>query len=365
MLILGFESSCDETSASVVRAEESGRFTVLSNIVASQIPIHRKYGGVVPEIASRAHVEAISGITEEALSVAGVSLSEIGLIAVTSHPGLIGALLIALNFAKGLASANKIPLVGVNHIHGHVAACYLTGGETPSLKPPFLALVVSGGHTSIYHVRSYTDFEEIGATRDDAMGEAFDKIGRIIGIPYPAGAGFDRLAAEGFSEVTGRENASLADYRRAVGREPEFKLPSPALAGDTLDFSFSGLKTAAINLLHRLEQRGQTLSHARFAAAYTYEAVEAVASKLQAALRKYPGTALAAAGGVAANSHLRRRLTELAEGESIPLHIPPASLCGDNAAMIAAAGYYEYLAGNLADSALNASALDEPFASHK
>ena len=216
--------------------------------------------------------------------------------------------------------------------------------------------------TSIYHVRSYTDFEEIGATRDDAMGEAFDKIGRIIGIPYPAGAGFDRLAAEGFLEVTGEENASLAAYRKAVGREPEFKLPSPALAGDTLDFSFSGLKTAAINLLHRLEQRGETLSRARFAAAYTAEAVEAAASKISLALSRYPGTALAVAGGVAANSHLRRRMAEIAQKNGISLHIPTLSLCGDNAAMIAAAGYYEYLAGNVADSSLNASALDDPTA---
>ena len=364
MLILGFESSCDETSAAVVR-REGDRFVILSNIVASQIPIHRKYGGVVPEIASRAHVEAISGITEEALSEAGVSLSDIDLIAVTANPGLIGALLIALNFAKGLASANRIPLVSVNHIHGHVAACYLAESDDSAPKPPFLALVVSGGHTSIYHVRSYTEFDEIGATRDDAMGEAFDKIGRIIGIPYPAGAGFDRLAAEGIYEVTGNREASLADYRRATAREPEFKLPSPALAGDTLDFSFSGLKTAAINLLHRLEQKGESIAEARFAAAYTYEAVEAAASKLHLALQKHPGSALALAGGVAANSHLRRRLGALAESEGVSLHIPPVSLCGDNAAMIAAAGYYEYLAGNLRDSSLNASALDEPPTSHK
>ena len=359
MLILGFESSCDETSASVVRAGDGG-FTVLSNIVASQIPIHRKYGGVVPEIASRAHVEAISGITREALEEAGVSLSEIDLISGTSHPGLIGALLIALNFAKGLASAYRKPLVGVNHIHGHAAACYLTDGKTPAPEPPYLALVVSGGHTSIYRVKTYTDFEEIGSTRDDAMGEAFDKIGRIIGIPYPAGAGFDRLAKEGFLEVTGKADASLFEYKKCVGREPEFKLPSPALSGDTLDFSFSGLKTAAINLLHRTEQRGEEISRARFAAAYTYEAVEAVAEKVKAALLRYPGSALAVAGGVAANSHLRRRLSELASEMGVSLHIPPLSLCGDNAAMIAAAGYYEYLNGNIADSALNASALDYP-----
>ena len=360
MLILGFESSCDETSAAVVRTEEGGRFTVLSNIVASQIPIHRKYGGVVPEIASRAHVEAISSITREALRAASLTIHEIDLIAVTSHPGLIGALLIALNFAKGLASAYGKPLVGVNHIHGHVAACYLGEGETPIPKPPYLALVVSGGHTSIYHVRSYTELCEIGATRDDAMGEAFDKIGRIIGIPYPAGADFDKLAAEGYLEVTGKEGASTSEYKRALGREPEFRLPSPALAGDTLDFSFSGLKTAAINLLHKLDQRGEELPRARFAAAYTAEAVEAAATKVSAALSRYPQAGLAVAGGVAANSHLQRRLAEVARERGVPLYIPKPSLCGDNAAMIAAAGYYEYLAGRVANSALNASALDEP-----
>ena len=361
MLILGLESSCDETSAAVVRARGDGSFAVLSNIVASQIPIHRKYGGVVPEIASRAHVEAISSITYQALSEAGVTVEDIELISVTSHPGLIGALLIALNFAKGLASANGKPLVGVNHIHGHVAACYLAEEKTPVPKPPYLALVVSGGHTSIYYVKSYTEFVEIGATRDDAMGEAFDKIGRIIGIPYPAGAGFDKLAAQGFAQVTGDASASLACYKKAVGREPEFRLPSPALSGDTLDFSFSGLKTAAINLLHKLEQRGQELCRERFAAAYTYEAVQAVATKTATALSRYPGTALVACGGVAANSHLRKRLAELAAEKGVPLYIPPISLCGDNAAMIAAAGYYEYLEGNIADSTLNASALDEPF----
>ena len=360
MLILGFESSCDETSCAVVRAE-NGELTILSNIVASQVPIHRKYGGVVPEIASRAHVEAISSITHEALREAGVCMQEIDLISVTDHPGLIGALLIAVNFAKGLAVSYGKPLVGVSHIRGHIAACYLNGQGAPVPKPPFLALVVSGGHTSIYHVNSYTELEEIGATRDDAMGEAFDKIGRIIGIPYPAGAGFDRLAKEGFTEACGSETAGFDEYRRTdAAKDPLMKLPSPALAGDTLDFSFSGLKTAAINLLHRAEQRGEEIPRARFAAAYTYEAVEAVATKIRCALKCYPGEALAVAGGVAANSHLRRRLSEITERAGVSLFIPPISLCGDNAAMIAAAGYYEFLAGHLADSSLSASALDDP-----
>lgn len=360
MIIIGFESSCDETSVAVVERKESGELHILSNIVSSQVPIHRKYGGVVPEIASRAHVEAISEITHRALSTAGVTVEEIDLVSVTDHPGLIGALLVAVNFAKGFALANNKPLVGVSHIRGHIAACYLAGnGEVP--KPPFLALVVSGGHTSIYRVASYTDLEEIGGTRDDAMGESFDKIGRIIGIPYPAGAGFDALAAEGMRLACGKDEVSLSEFRAsAAAKDPTLTLPSPALAGDTLDFSFSGLKTAAINLLHRTEQRGETLERELFAAAYTAEAVEAVAKKISLALSRYPGEGLAVAGGVAANSHLRRRLAEVAKEKGVPLFIPPLSLCGDNAAMIAAAGYYEYLAGHLADSSLSASALDDP-----
>ncbi len=360
MIILGFESSCDETSVAVVKREESGELRILSNIVASQVPIHRKYGGVVPEIASRAHVEAISEITHRALETAGVTVGEIDLVSVTDHPGLIGALLVAVNFAKGFAFANRKPLVGVSHIQGHIAACYLAGnGEVP--KPPFLSLVVSGGHTSIYRVASYTELEEIGGTRDDAMGESFDKIGRIIGIPYPAGAGFDALAAEGMRMATGLPAPTLSDFSRsAAAKDPSLSLPSPALAGDTLDFSFSGLKTAAINLIHRTEQRGETLRRELLAAVYTREAVEAVAAKLRLALSRYPGEGLAVAGGVAANSHLRKRLAELTLELGVPLFIPPLSLCGDNAAMIAAAGYYEYLAGHLADSSLSASALDDP-----
>ena len=355
MKIFAFESSCDETSASVVSVQD-GSFNVLSNIIASQIETHRLYGGVVPEIASRAHIEAISSISYEALEVAGVSLSDIDLIAVTARPGLIGALLVGVNFAKALASANGIPLVGVDHIKGHIAACYLTE-DAP--KPPYIALTASGGHTSIYLVRDYNDVEEIGSTRDDAIGESYDKIGRLIGIPYPAGRGFDELAREGFILATGDEGAFYERYKKSDAyRSEELKLPSPALSDGTLDFSFSGLKTAAINLIHRFEQRGEELPRALFAARYTYEATEAVAKKMRAALERYPDAALAISGGVAANSHLRHRLTALAANMKRRIYIPPISLCGDNAAMIAAAGYYAYLDGELSDSSLNASALD-------
>ena len=358
MFILGFESSCDETSAAVVE-EVGGRLFVRSNIVASQIPVHRLYGGVVPEIASRAHVEVISRITGEALADAGIGLADVGLVAVTDHPGLIGALLVAVNFAKGLASANGIPLVGVDHIKGHVAASYLAGeGSVP--EPPFLALALSGGHTSIYRAHSYTEWETIGSTRDDAIGEAFDKIGRLIGLEYPAGAAFDKLAAEGFRLATGDDAPALSRYEASpAGRDPTMKLPSPALPGDTLDFSFSGLKTAAINLLHHLEQTGAELPRALFAARYTALCVGAVSKKIGMALDRYPGLPVVAAGGVAANAHLRRELAALAARRGVELFIPPLSLCGDNAAMIAAQGYHEYLAGNLRDGSLNASASDD------
>ena len=240
---------------------------IFANVISSQIELHKLYGGVVPEIASRAHVEVISKITYEALDEARLSLSDIDLIAVTANPGLIGALLVGVNFAKSLAFANNIPLVPVCHIWGHIAANYFT---PPDLKPPFLALVASGGHTSIVHVKSYTEFETIGRTRDDAIGESFDKIGRIIGIPYPAGRGFDELSREGFILATGDEENFYSKYKKSEAyRDREMTLPSPALTGDTLDFSFSGLKTAAINLLHRYEQKGEPLPRALFAARYT------------------------------------------------------------------------------------------------
>ena len=360
MLILAFESSCDETSAAVVRADDDGRLFTLSNIIASQVDVHRLYGGVVPEIASRAHIEAISSITEEALSEAGVTLSDIGLVAVSDHPGLIGALLVGVNFAKALAVANRIPLVAVDHIRGHIAAAYLEGGDTPPPRPPFLAAVTSGGHTAFYRVEDYTDITLVGTTRDDAIGEAFDKIGRKIGIPYPAGKGFDALSREGFTAALGDGEGDLVFRygKTAAARDGVYKLPSPAIAGESLEFSFSGLKTAAINLLHRFEQNGEALDRAAFAARYTYEVVRAVADKLSLALKQHKGYPLVLAGGVAANSHLRARLKAVAASHGVTAHIPPPSLCGDNAAMIAAQGYYEYKSGRRADAALNASAAD-------
>ena len=335
MYILGIESSCDETSAAVVSMDGDKR-EILSNIVASQIETHRLYGGVVPEIASRAHIEAISRITYEALETAGLTISDIGCIAVTTHPGLIGALLVGVNFAKSLAFAKGIPLVSVNHVKAHVAAAYL---EYPTLKPPFTALVVSGGHTSIYSVDDYTTFVEIGATRDDAAGEAFDKIGRVIGMPYPAGAAMDKLAYEGDANA--------------------YKLPSPALLGDTLDFSFSGLKTAALNIINSERQKGNEPHHADLTASYTRVIVEAIVKKVSLAIDKTGTKRLVLAGGVAANSHIRGALDELCRKRGVEFCKPSLSLCSDNAAMVAAAGYFEYLAGNFANTALNASALDD------
>ena len=356
MYILAFESSCDETSASVVE-RVGDRFVVKSNIVASQVETHRLYGGVVPEIASRAHIEAISPITYRALEEAGVCLGDIDLVAVSSNPGLIGALLVGVNFAKALAVSNGIPLVAVDHIKGHIASAYLIEGGVP--KPPFVALAASGGHTAIYKMESYTDIKLLGTTRDDAIGESFDKIGRMIGIPYPAGRGFDELSREGFIEATGDADDFYKKYKKSEAyKRGDMTLPSPALRDGSLDFSFSGLKTAAINLLHRFEQRGDELPRALFAARYTYEAVEAVALKIDMALENNLGCDLVMAGGVAANSHLRRRLGEVAARHGVKIFIPPISLCGDNAAMIAAAGYFEFKKGNFADSSLNASALD-------
>ena len=334
MYILGMESSCDETSAAVVEITDGTR-RIASNIVASQIETHRLYGGVVPEIASRAHVEAISRITYEALETAGLTLSDIGAVAVTTHPGLIGALLVGVNFAKSLAFSHSIPLVSVNHIHAHVAAAYLAD---PDLRPPFLALVVSGGHTSLYRVSSETEFEEIGCTRDDAAGEAFDKIGRVIGMPYPGGAALDKLAYEGDPTA--------------------FKLPSPALAGSELAFSFSGLKTAALNLINSANQKGVEIDRADLAASYTATIVGAIEKKVGQALEQTGLDTLVMAGGVAANSHLRRALGDLCQKRGVKLIAPPLSLCGDNGAMVAAAGYFEYRAGHLADTSLNACAAD-------
>lgn len=335
MYILGLESSCDETSAAVVRMED-GKREILSNIVASQIETHRLYGGVVPEIASRAHIEAVSGITYRALEEAGIGIGEIGCVAVTSHPGLIGALLVGVNFAKSLAFAHGIPLVAVNHVKAHVAAAYL---EHPTLEPPFTALVVSGGHTSIYEVRDYTDFCEIGATRDDAAGEAFDKIGRVIGMPYPGGAAMDKLAYEGDPHA--------------------IKLPSPALSGETLDFSFSGLKTAALNYINSERQKGIEPHAANLTASYTAVIVDAIVKKIGQALTETEARTLVLAGGVAANSHIRKALESLCAKRGVTFCKPSLGLCSDNAAMVAAAGYFEYCKGNFANTSLNASANDD------
>ena len=333
MYILGMESSCDETSAAIIEYKD-GKFSIKSNIVASQIETHRLYGGVVPEIASRAHIEAVTSITTEALDEAGIGLWDLDCIAVTTHPGLIGALLVGVNFAKSLAFANDIPLVSVNHINGHVSAAYLCDD---TLEPPFLALVVSGGHTCIYVCDTDRELRQIATTRDDAAGEAFDKIGRVIGMPYPGGAALDRLAYEGDSKA--------------------IKLPSPALSG-TMDFSFSGIKTAALNYINSATQKGEEINRADLAASYTKTIVDAIAKQTHAALLETGMKTLVLAGGVAANSHLRAKLEEVCREVGVKFVVPPISLCGDNGAMIAVAGCFEYEKGRFADTSLNASALD-------
>jgi len=337
MYILGIESSCDETSAAVLEMDEaSGLRSIQSNIVASQIDIHAQYGGVVPEIASRAHIEAVTGITQKALSDAGIGTKDLSAVAVTSHPGLIGALLVGVNFAKSLAYANHIPLVGVNHVRAHVAAAYLA---YPELKPPFLAMVVSGGHTSIYRVSDFVTYEELGSTRDDAIGEAFDKIARVMGMPYPGGAALDRAAEKGNPEA--------------------IHFPSPAIAGDNLDFSFSGLKTAALNVINGYRQREQELPVEDIAASYVATIVSAVVKKARLALNMTKCKQFVLAGGVAANNHLRAGLQALCKNKGVACFIPPRELCGDNGAMVASQGYYDFLNGRTQGTDLNASASDE------
>jgi len=337
MKILGIESSCDETSAAVIEVSadlcERG---ILSNIVASQIEVHRLYGGVVPEIASRAHTEAVSRVTCEALEAAGMTPEELDAGAVTSRPGLIGALLVGVSFAKGFAYRYGKPIVGVNHVRGHAAAAYLAH---PELKPPFLALVASGGHTSIIDVRSYTGYVTIGVTRDDAIGEAFDKVARVMGLPYPGGLEMDRLCS------------AYAGDRKSL-----IKFPSAAIADDTLDFSFSGLKTAVINHIHTLTQRGEEPDRELIAASFTASVTSAVTKKLSAALDSTGRDTIVIAGGVAANSHLRRAVGELCEKRGVNLRMPPISLCGDNGAMIAMQGAFEFASGNTDGLDLGANA---------
>ena len=329
MNILAIESSCDETAVAVVR---DGR-TVLSDCIASQVEIHKIYGGVVPEIASRKHIEVIYGLADEALARAGVTREDIDAVAVTCAPGLIGALLVGVNFAKAAALRLGVPLIPVHHIRGHIAANYLA---YPELEPPFLCLVVSGGHTLLVDGRDYTDMEILGGTRDDAAGESFDKVARVLGMPYPGGAALDR-AAQG-------------------GDDRKYPLPNAKVDGNPLDLSFSGLKTAAINLIHKQAQRGEPLELPSFCASFSRAVSEALIPRTMLALEQTGRKRLAVAGGVAANSRIRADLLAAAAKRGAALYLPPLSLCGDNAAMIGSQGYYEYLAGNLADQTLNAYA---------
>jgi len=347
MYIFAIESSCDETSAAVLHAD-GDKIEVLSNIVSSQIAIHALYGGVVPEIASRAHCEAVSGVCREAFDKAGVEMKDIDAVAVTFAPGLIGSLLVGVNFAKALASALNVPLIPVNHIEAHVAAAYIENSE---LKPPYLSLVVSGGHTSLYRVDDYDSFEEIGASRDDACGEAFDKVGRVMGLPYPGGAAMDKLAAEAFETFDYKKKGALS-------------FPSPAVNDDTFDYSFSGLKTAVINHIHTEKQKRKTETlpdevRCEIAGAFTKAVCDGIEKKLTLALRETKAETLVMAGGVAANSHLRRTVSSVCAKLGVKFIVPSLSLCGDNAAMTGAAGYHLFRLGYIADSSLNAFASDE------
>lgn len=364
-LILGIESSCDETAAAVLDMP-AGR--VLSSVIASQTDIHALYGGVVPEIASRAHVEAISNVTYGALREAGVTLRDLDAVAVTAHPGLIGALLVGVGFAKSLAFANNLPLVAVDHIRAHAAASYLTP-ERP--EPPFVALVVSGGHTTLFDATSRTEYALLGRSRDDSAGEAFDKVGRLLGLPYPCGAAMDALAAEGKRLNAAARDADGATAVPSGTASPEavektsVKIASPstiphfhssAIDDDSLDFSFSGLKTAAVNYLNTLSQRGEAPDKPRFAAAFTDAVVDGLVRRLADALDRTGRRTAVLAGGVAANSHLRAAAKAICDARGVALCMVEPRYCGDNAAMIAAQGYFELVAGNTAGWSLNARA---------
>ncbi len=335
MKILSIESSCDETAAAVTE----GR-SVLSNAVSTQIERHRVFGGVVPEIASRCHTEAISAVCRKALSDAGVGWNDIDAVAVTYAPGLIGALLVGVNFAKGLSLALGVPLIPVHHLRSHIAANYLAH---PQLEPPFLCLTVSGGNSLITEVSGYTDFKILGSTRDDAAGECFDKTARAMGLPYPGGIELDKIA-------------SKPDYKK-------YPLPHPHLSGETFDFSFSGLKTAVVNLIHNANQKGAELDIPVLAACVRERVCDLLIEQTMRAAEKTGYKSLALAGGVSANSELRRRMETECKKRGIALFVPPLCYCGDNAAMVGAQAYYEYKAGNIADISLNAAAtmpINEP-----
>ena len=329
MKILAIESSCDETAASVV---EDGR-KVLSNVIASQVNEHIKFGGVVPEIASRRHAENISAVVNKALSDAELALDDIDAVAVTYAPGLIGALLVGVNYAKALSFGRNLPLSPVHHLRSHIAANYITH---PDLEPPFFCLVVSGGNTLIAEVKSYTEFNIIGRTRDDAAGEALDKAARTMGIPYPGGLNLDRIAKEGDSTA--------------------FKFPKPKVENCPYDFSFSGLKTSVINTIHNASQKGTPVNEADLGASFIKAVVTSLCTNTEKAMLDYGYNKLVLAGGVSANSVLRKEVTEICKKHKWKLYLPELSLCGDNAAMVGAQGYYEFLEGNTAGLELNAYA---------
>ena len=327
--ILAIESSCDETAAAVV---ENGR-TVLSNVVVSQIDEHKLYGGVVPEIASRRHVEAINAVVDKALADADLKLADLSAIAVTYAPGLIGALLVGVNFAKGLSYASGLPLVPVHHLRSHIAANYISN---PQLEPPFLCLVVSGGHSHIVAVEDHTTMKIIGKTRDDAAGEAFDKVARTIGMPYPGGVNLDKKAE--------------------VGDDSAYPMPHPRLPDAPYDFSFSGLKTAALNIIHNAEQRGEPVSAENLSASYRKAVVGCLTENFLKAAKDLGYKKLVIAGGVSANTLLRRELTRECKRLGYELFMPELKYCGDNGAMVGAQAYYEYISGNIASLELNAAA---------
>ena len=329
MNILALESSCDETAAAVV---QDGR-TVLSSVIASQADMHALYGGVVPEIASRKHVEAIVPLTDEALKRAGLDKKDIDAVAVTYAPGLIGAVLVAVNFAKSVAFALDVPLIPVHHVRGHIAANYLTH---PDLEPPFICLCVSGGTTAIVHVKDYTDMEVLGSTRDDAAGECFDKTARVLGLGYPGGGPLDKLSQG--------------------GDDTRYPFPRASVHDHPLDMSFSGLKTAALNLIHNAEQKGEQLDLPDLAASFSAAVSDSLIPRVLEAVRLTGCRRVAAAGGVAANSVIRADLERACKKAGCRLYLPPLRWCGDNGAMIGAQGYYEYLAGHMAGMELNAYA---------
>ena len=329
MNILAIESSCDETAVAIVR---DGR-EVLTDCIASQVALHREYGGVVPEIASRKHIEAIYGLADQALENAGLTRDDIDAVAVTYAPGLIGAVLVGVNFAKAAAMALNKPLIPVHHIRGHIAANYIA---YPELEPPFLCLVVSGGHTQIIEVEDYTKMRILGTTLDDAAGECFDKVGRVLGMPYPGGAALDKAAQQ--------------------GDERKYSLPIAKPGANPYDMSFSGLKTATLNLIHHAEQVGEQLDVPSLCAAFTAAVSETLVPRVVRALKETGYQKVAVAGGVAANSRIRRDILAAAKELGAEVYMPPLKLCGDNGAMIGAQAYYEYLAGNVADMSLNAYA---------